>query len=160
MGADIEGASRRGSRREYSYPAVLRGGLALVLQREFDFSRASLKSILDRIQSHGFFQDWVSNFLISQTKRWEESKKISAKMEKETGKGFEWPPPNPIEAGCLIILDPKDDPIIFGLEHSLQEFYKYSLNIITETLGDAKIMIAIDLAPIKKAIDNQTSNLT
>jgi hypothetical protein len=59
--ADIVPATGPGSRRRYSYPAVLRAALGVHLKERYGMSRYIVKDILDKISLFNFFTEWSKN---------------------------------------------------------------------------------------------------
>lgn len=129
--ADIQSASGFGSRREYSYAAVLRGALGLSLQEKFHLSRDFIKSILNMLWLKGFFKDW--------------SEKIFEKDEEGLIPIF------------LLIVNPHDNEKSkwFFLMGKLDEIYKMSPFFSRE----AEAALFIDLIPIKKSIDEKIAQM-
>jgi hypothetical protein len=129
--ADIQSASGFGSRREYSYAAVLRGALGLSLQEKFHLSRDFIKSILNMLWLKGFFKDW--------------SEKIFEKDDEGLISIF------------LLIFNPHDDEKSkwFFLTGKLDEIYKKFPFFSRE----AEAALFIDLIPIKKSIDEKIAQM-
>lgn len=63
--ADITPASGPGSRRRYSYKAVLRAALGVHLKERYGIPRSIFKNILDQLSEYNFFEDWSTDFVLS-----------------------------------------------------------------------------------------------
>ena len=144
--ADIPAAGS-GTRREFSYAGVLRAYLALYFQTKYGFKRKNLKKLMDDLASHWFFHYWAFGTKLIRRGFFDLSPE---KIEEYKARGVN---------GCLIIINPYDEERGKSLVSPLP---------IPETLKDPNIikefegiqdMIAINLADIKKEIDQRISQL-
>jgi hypothetical protein len=129
--ADIQSASGFGSRREYSYAAVLRGAWGLSSQEKFHLSRDFIKNILNMLWLKGFFKDW--------------SEKIIEKDDEGLLPIF------------LLILNPHDEEKSkwFSLTGKLDEICQKFPFLSRE----AEAALFIDLIPTEKSIDEKIAQM-
>jgi hypothetical protein len=138
--ADLHSASGPGSRRKFSYGAVLRAALGLFLQNQYSFSRAKIKEILELLSEWNFFRYWDGSLetkdqIIPSEGGW----KSVSNLESDTM--------------SLVIINTAGQTKVFWSAGSLIEALNHSLALIGGRNIDASDIVGFDLSPIKKGID-------
>lgn len=169
--ADITPATGPGSRRRYSYQAVLRAALGIHLKDRYGMSRHIIKNILDQLSGFDFFADWSGDFVKSQKAYYENivewiNKEPDNPVFQEMLAEYQQKvsnPPSLINSGCLSILFREDGgyswfadketlkEIASRLDYRMGEEKKKG-NIITD-------IVILDLGAIKNSIDQRIKAL-
>jgi hypothetical protein len=142
--ADIQAAAGAGTRREFSYAAVLRAGLALYLQEKYKYSRAKIKETLELLAEWDFFTYWGSN--------------LEAKKELFRRGGTDLSPPyQDLNELTLIIINSSDQTEVVweaaSMAHALMFHFQGSEDIVYDDVT------ALNLNPLKASIDAEIAKL-
>jgi len=144
--ADLHEASGPGSRRKFSYGAVLRAGLGLFLQNQYSFSRAKVKEILELLFKWNFFKYWdgsleIKDQIIPSEGGW----KSVSNFESDTL--------------SLVIVNTSGQTEVFWSAGPLIEALNHSIALIGGRNIEASDIVGFDLTPIKHGIDAKIAQL-
>jgi len=144
--ADLQEAAGPGSRRKFSYGAVLRAALGLFLQNQYSFSRAKIKEILEKLSRWNFFLYWDGS--------------LETKDQLIPSEGG-WYSVSSLESDTLslIIVNTSGDTRVSWSAGPLIEALKESIALIGGRNIDASDIVGFDLTPIKQGIDAKIAQL-
>jgi hypothetical protein len=149
--ADVSQAAGPGSKRRYSYPAVLRAALGVHL-KEKGFSLHAIRKILDGLWSikPNFFFDWASGFLLSQER--------FAETLKSGSTGSPWGRKSEFKYGALVIFFMAGRELAFRTSGLALRDVMNSIPEMKE-ISSAEDLMIVDLTPIRSAVDERVKSL-
>jgi hypothetical protein len=144
--ADQNEASGPGSRRKFSYGAVLRAALGLFLQNQYSFSRAKIKEILELLSEWNFFRYWDGS--------------LETKNQVIPSEGG-WKTVSTVESDTLwlFIVNTLGQTEVFWSAGTLIEALSKPIALISGRNINASDIVGFDLSPIKKSIDSKIAQL-
>jgi hypothetical protein len=144
--ADLQEAAGPGSRRKFSYGAVLRAGLGLFLQNKYSFSRAKIKEILDLLSEWNFFRYWDGS--------------LETKDQVIPSEGG-WFSVSSLESDSmsLIIVNTSGDTKVYWPSGPLIKALPITSALISAQKIDASDIVGFDLSPIKSGIDSKIAQI-